>query len=453
MYIKDTICAITTAKGYGAVGIIRLSGDEARKFASMVYRGSADLLTVASHTIHYGFVEDKETSRTLDEALFLVMDAPKTFTGETIVEIQSHGGMVVLQEILEKLLALGVRLAEEGEFTKRAFLNGKMDLSQAEAIMDIVDAKTSKSLDLALSQRQGKLKDKVAQFRSELLMLTAYIQADLDYPEDDIERLSEEELQARVSTLREQVERLLETSEQGRIYQKGIKVALVGKPNVGKSSLLNAFLGYERAIVTEMAGTTRDVIVDNLLYKGVLFSFYDTAGIRETEDKVEQIGIDLAKKSLSEADILLYVLDKSKGLDSEDERILSNLPEDKEILYLANKIDEDSFSYPFDESLSPLYVSAKTSEGISEVLKTLYGKLVLKKEVGDDFALTSTRHIAIFKEVLALLKSFEEGIAFMSFDLLVIDLQSAWEKLGLITGDTSSEDLLDVIFKNFCLGK
>lgn len=451
MYIKDTICAITTAKGYGAVGIIRISGDKARYFANEVYFGKSDLEQIETHSISYGYVKDKKKDRILDEALFMVMDEPRSFTGETVVEIQSHGGMVVLQEILELLLSLGVRLAEEGEFTKRAFLNGKMDLSQAEAIMDIVEAKTSTSLDLALSQRQGKLKESVEAFRSELLMLTAYIQADLDYPEDDIERLSEVEMKARVKVLKEKIEALLNTSEQGRIYKNGLKIALVGKPNVGKSSLLNQFLGYERAIVTEVAGTTRDVIVGDMLYKGVLFSFYDTAGIRDTEDKVEKIGIDLAKRSLKEAEAILYVVDKSEGFTSEDELILAHVDKNLPLFYLANKIDEVGEKLAFEPT--PFYVSAKTGEGVGEVLEALYQNLVVEKSVMSDFALTSMRHIALFKEVKALLESFYEGMDFLSQDLLVIDLQSAWEKLGLITGETSSEDLLEVIFKNFCLGK
>lgn len=451
MYIKDTICAITTAKGYGAVGIIRLSGEKARHYASLVYSGKADLEKKESHSISYGFVKDKKNDRLLDEALFMLMDGPHSFTGEDVVEIQSHGGMVVLQEILELLLSLGVRLAEEGEFTKRAFLNGKMDLSQAEAIMDIVDAKTSASLDLALSQRQGKLKAEVERFRAELLMLTAYIQADLDYPEDDIERLTDEEMASRVASLKAQIDALLSSSEKGRIYKNGLKIALVGKPNVGKSSLLNQFLGYERAIVTDIAGTTRDVVVGDMIYKGVLFSFYDTAGIRDTDDKVEKIGIDLAKRSLKEAEAILYVVDKSEGLTKEDAPILEAIAKALPLFYLANKIDEKNTLYPFETK--PYFVSAKTGEGIGEVLEALYQSLVVKNSVMSDFALTSTRHIAIFKEVSALLESFSEGLNLMSPDLLVIDLQSAWEKLGLITGETSSEDLLDVIFKNFCLGK
>lgn len=451
MYIKDTICAITTAKGYGAVGIIRLSGEKARHYASLVYLGKENLETKKSHSISYGFVKDKRNDRILDEALFILMDGPRSFTGEDVVEIQSHGGMVVLQEILELLLSLGVRHAEEGEFTKRAFLNGKMDLSQAEAIMDIVDAKTGASLDLALSQRQGKLKAEVESFREALLMLTAYIQADLDYPEDDIERLSEVEMKAQVKRLKDRIDKLLSTSEKGRIYKNGLKLALVGKPNVGKSSLLNQFLGYERAIVTDVAGTTRDVIVGDMIYKGVLFSFYDTAGIRDTEDRVEKIGIELSKRSLQEADAILYIVDKSEGFTKEDTDIIRAVGKNLPIFYLANKIDEAKERALFE--VAPSYVSAKTGEGIGEVLELIYQNLVVKKSVMEDFALTSTRHIAIFKEVSALLSNFYEGMDSLSYDLLVIDLQSAWEKLGLITGATSSEDLLDVIFKNFCLGK
>ena len=452
MLIDDTICAITTAKGYGAVGIIRLSGKDARRLASEVYLGQADLLTKASHTITYGYVYDKAKERKIDEAIFLLMDAPRSFTGEDVVEIQSHGGMVVLQEILSLLLRLGARLAQEGEFTKRAFLNGKMDLSQAEAIMDIVDAKTTTALGIAMSQRQGYLTEKIGEFRQKLLMLVAYLQADLDYPEDDIERLSDEAITEEVTNLLGEIGQLLQTSQRGRLYKDGLKIALLGKPNVGKSSLLNAFLGYERAIVTEVAGTTRDVIVGEMLYQGVVFSFYDMAGIRETSDKVEKIGIDLAKKSLGEVNAILYVVDQTEGFNLEDEVILREVENTLPIFYLANKVDKAK-DKAVDLRENIHFVSAHTGEGIEALLDVLYQRLVIENKVIEDFALTNTRHIVLLEEVETLLKNFQDALGLLSEDILVIDLQSALEKLGLITGETSSEDLLETIFKNFCLWK
>ena len=283
-------------------------------------------------------------------------------------------------------------------------------------------------------------------------MLVAYLQADLDYPEDDIERLSDEAIAEEVTNLLGEIGQLLQTSQRGRLYKDGLKIALLGKPNVGKSSLLNAFLGYERAIVTEVAGTTRDVIVGEMLYQGVVFSFYDMAGFRETRDKVEKIGIDLAKKSLGEVNAILYVVDQTEGFSVEDEAILREVDKNLPIFYLANKVDKAK-DKAVDLRENIHFVSAHTGEGIEPLLDVLYQRLVIENKVIEDFALTNTRHIVLLEEVETLLKNFQDALGLLSEDILVIDLQSALEKLGLITGETSSEDLLETIFKNFCLGK
>ena len=284
------------------------------------------------------------------------------------------------------------------------------------------------------------------------MMLVAYLQADLDYPEDDIERLSDEAIAEEVTNLLGEIGQLLQTSQRGRLYKDGLKIALLGKPNVGKSSLLNAFLGYERAIVTEVAGTTRDVIVGEMLYQGVVFSFYDMAGIRETSDKVEKIGIDLAKKSLGEVNAILYVVDQTEGFNLEDEAILREVDKNLPIFYLANKVDKaKDKAVELRENIH--FVSAHTGEGIEALLDVLYQSLVIENKVIEDFALTNTRHIVLLEEVETLLKNFQDAFGLLSEDILVIDLQGALEKLGLITGETSSEDLLETIFKNFCLGK
>jgi len=318
--------------------------------------------------------------------------------------------------------------------------------------MDIVDAKTTTALGIAMSQRQGYLTEKIGEFRQKLLMLVAYLQADLDYPEDDIERLSDEAIAEEVTNLLGEIDQLLQTSQRGRLYKDGLKIALLGKPNVGKSSLLNAFLGYERAIVTEVAGTTRDVIVGEMLYQGVVFSFYDMAGIRETSDKVEKIGIDLAKKSLGEVNAILYVVDQTEGFNLEDEAILREVENTLPIFYLANKVDKaKDKAVELRENIH--FVSAHTGEGIEALLDVLYQRLVIENKVIEDFALTNTRHIVLLEEVETLLKNFQDAFGLLSEDILVIDLQGALEKLGLITGETSSEDLLETIFKNFCLGK
>lgn len=456
MSVTDTIAAIITAPGRAAVGIIRLSGSEAVAIAGRLYDGAADLSTAASHTIHYGWVWDQAHGKRVDEALFLLMRGPKSYTGEDVVEIQCHGGHTSTQEILRLCLVQGARVADEGEFTKRAFINGKLDLTRAEAVMDIVDAKSEAALSQAVAQKSGVLEGRIRDAREAVLELVAFIQADLDYPEDDIERLTDAELASRVQAVAGDLDALIASAERGRITRDGIKMVIAGKPNVGKSSLLNALLGRDRAIVTDIAGTTRDVVTEHLTIGGVPVEILDTAGIRETADTIEAIGVERAKAASQEADLVLYVVDASRGLDSDDKAFLSALS-GKACLLVVNKSDlNGEMAVPGAFSDKHVRISAKAVVGIDVLEKAILGVILHDKTVGtgDTAVVSNARHIALLERCAADLASFLYGLAMdMSKDILVIDLQNAWENLGLITGDTASEDLIDTIFSKFCLGK
>lgn len=460
MMYEDTIAAVVTAPGMGSVGIIRLSGPDAIAIAGRFYRGRSVLSDAPGNTIHYGKVVEPDSGKMVDEALFLVMRAPHSFTGEDVVEIQSHGGMVVLSRILQLLLTEGARLAEQGEYSKRAFLNGKMDLAQAEAIMDIVSAKTDRGLDVALVQRQGGLSAQVTGIRADLLELIAFIQADIDYPDDDIERLTMEEQMERVEFLRQQVESVLATAGRGRLLRDGLKTVIAGKPNVGKSSLLNALLGQKRAIVTDIPGTTRDVIEEYVSLQGVPLRIVDTAGIRETDNLVERLGVDMARQFLQAADLVLYVFEPTQGLVAEDEAILAEIG-DVPLIFLQNKMDlgiEADIARHSEAIMAGrpvVELSALNGEGMDR-LEAVILELFFDGEIAssNEVMVTNARHIDILRDSLQHLASFISGAELgMTGDFLVIDLQSAWEKLGKIIGETVEDDLLDQIFSKFCLGK
>lgn len=452
MSVSDTIAAVITAPGRAAVGIIRVSGPEAVEMAAEVYEGRADLRTAQTHTIHYGWVVD--AGRRIDEALFLLMRSPASYTGEDVVEIQCHGGTVSTQEILRLLLRKGARLADAGEFTKRAFINGKLDLTRAEAVMDIVDAESDAALAQAVAQKSGLLETRIRDARERVLELVAFIQADLDYPEDDIERLTDDELAVRVGDVRADLAILIATAQRGRIYHEGIKMVIMGAPNVGKSSLLNALLGRDRAIVTDIAGTTRDVVTEHLTIHGVPVEILDTAGIRATDDAIEAIGVERAQAASQEADLVLYVIDASKGVaeaDLENLRALSG----KAVLLLANKSDLAPQAV-LPEEWQVVRTCAKHGDGIAELEDAIAGRILSDARVGtgDAAVVSNARHLALLERCKGDLESFLDGLEMgMSKDILVIDLQNAWENLGLITGDTASEDLIDTIFSKFCLGK
>lgn len=454
--IEDTIAAVVTAPGMGSVGIIRLSGPESAAIADKVYRGRGQLGQAASHTIHYGRVVEPQSGKVVDEALFMLMRGPHSFTGEDVVEIQCHGGTVVMRRILQLLLDGGARLAEAGEYSKRAFLNGKRDLAQAEAIMDIVSAKTERGLDAALSQLSGGLSGEIKKARAVLLELIAFIQADIDYPDDDIERLTVEEQIKRVDLLCVHLETILATAGRGQMLKDGIRTVIAGKPNVGKSSLLNALLGAKRAIVTDIPGTTRDVIEEYVDLEGVPLRIMDTAGIRQTDNVVEQLGVDMARQFLQSADLVLYVFEPEEGLTAEDEAILAEAG-DVPVIFLQNKVDLRDTQADADVLAGrPLVkLSALYGQGLDELVKVIL-QLFFDGDIRTDHEVlvTNVRHQTILKESLMHLKNFRMGAkSGLTGDFLVIDLQSAWEKLGAITGETVEDDLLDQIFSQFCLGK
>lgn len=460
MLQQDTIAALVTAVGESSVGIIRISGPEAVNIAGKLYKGKSNLHTAESHTIHYGYVYDEANDKKIDEALFLLMLGPRSFTGEDIVEVQCHGGMVVLKQTLQLILSLGARMAEQGEYSKRAFLNGRLDLAQAESIMDIVQAKTERGVDLALSQLQGTVSGMVKTLRADLLEMIAFIQADIDYPDDDIERLTAEQFINRASLIRENITSVLQNAQKGKLIRDGLRVVIAGKPNVGKSSLLNALLGQERAIVTDIPGTTRDVIEEYINLNGIPLKIVDTAGIRETDNLVEQIGVDRARKFVQNADLVLYVLDAAQGMTEEDISMLKEL-DGQTVLYLLNKSDLGIEEALFDTIIkkvgkeSVLQISARERTGLEQLeqkITDLFFSGTL--EISNQIMVTNIRHIQVLEESLVHVKHFLDGLrSGFSVDFLVIDLQNAWEKLGKITGETIEDDLLDQIFSKFCLGK
>ena len=460
MIQQDTIAALVTAVGESSVGIIRISGPQAVSVAEKIYLGSSDLQTAQSHTIHYGYVYDWRQQKKIDEALFLLMRGPRSFTGEDVVEVQCHGGMVVLKQVLQLILLSGARLAEAGEYSKRAFLNGRLDLAQAESIMDIVQAKTERGVDLALSQLQGTLSVMVKALMADLLELIAFIQADIDYPDDDIERLTAQQFAERVSALQGHVEAVLQNAQKGKMIGDGLRVVIAGKPNVGKSSLLNALLGQERAIVTDIPGTTRDVIEEYINLNGIPLKIVDTAGIRETDNIVEQIGVDKAQQFVRNADLVLYVIDGVQGLTEQDKQLMADL-QNRPVIYLLNKSDlgiSDAVRQQVFDAIGHepmLEISAQEKNGLEQLeqkINDLFFAGTL--EVSNQILVTNVRHIQILEESLSHLAGFLNGLELgLSVDFLVIDLQNAWEKLGKITGETVEDDLLDQIFSKFCLGK
>ena len=369
----DTIAAISTPPGEGAISIVRLSGDDAVVIANKVTAYAKKQLTdVPSHTIHYGHIKDPDTTEVLDEVMFSIMLAPKTFTRENIVEINCHGGMVVANQVLQLLLRQGARLAEPGEFTKRAFLNGRMDLSQAEAVMDLIQAKTDESMKLALNQLDGKLSVLIKELRQHILQALAQVEVNIDYPEyDDVEEMTTQLMKEKAEEVKGSIDHLLLTAKQGKILREGLSTAIIGRPNVGKSSLLNYLLQEDKAIVTDIAGTTRDVIEEYVNVRGVPLKLIDTAGIRETEDVVEKIGVERSRKALQEADLILLVLNQSESLTEMDRELLE-LTRGMHRIILLNKMDLDtqldvSELNTYLEEETPLAISVTSSEGIDQL--------------------------------------------------------------------------------------
>lgn len=459
MQMKDTIAAVSTAMAPSGIGIVRISGPCAVTVADEIYQSTkADktLNTQKSHTIHYGYIKEGDTI--IDEVLVMLMRGPHTYTGEDTVEINCHGGVLSVKKVLEAAIRHGARPAEPGEFTKRAFLNGRIDLSQAEAVMDIISAKNEYALKSSLGQLKGSVLEKIREIRSAILYEIAFIESALDDPEHiNIDGYGKK-LEVAVKSQLTKIDRLLSTVDEGKMIQEGIKTVIVGKPNVGKSSLLNLLVGEEKAIVTDIAGTTRDVLEETVNLQGISLRMLDTAGIREASDKVEQIGVERAREHAKDADLILYVADASVQMDENDEEILSLIKEKKAIV-LLNKSDlnqvisEELMRQKVDAPV--LSISAKVSMGIEELEDTIrdmffYGDLSFNDEV----YITNIRHktaLETAKESLnQVLQSIEMG---MPEDFFSIDLMSAYEALGEIIGESVGEDLVNEIFSKFCTGK
>ena len=448
--MKDTIVARASGAGSGGICVLRLSGDDAVLIASRVFRSKVPLTEKPTHTVTYGFAYNRD-GEVLDECLATVMLAPRSYTMENTVEISCHGGFTAARMVEEALLFAGARPAEPGEFTLRAFLNGRIDLTKAESVADIITAKTSRSLKSAVTQLRGGLFDTVKAYRERILSLSATIMAANDFPEEIEEELTNRELLAEITQLEQDLKKTLATADTGRMLTEGAKICLVGKPNTGKSSLMNRLLKENRAIVTDIPGTTRDTIEAWMEIDGIPMMLYDTAGIHETEDAVEKIGTQRAVSCLKEADICLFVLDASKEAEEEDREVLSLL-ENSDVITIENKCDLEhklSFKTPF----KTLQISTKSGEGVDSLLS------VLKEKLGQNNAengavIANERQKKALVEALDALErakyAFEDG---MPSDLIFIDLESALAALGEITGENVSEDVIDTIFSRFCVGK
>lgn len=457
----DTIAAISTAPGEGAIGIVRISGDLAISIASSIYQcGTKQLEEQKTHTIHYGHIVDPKSGEVYDEVMVSVLRAPKTFTREDIVEINCHGGIVAINRVLQLVLRMGARLAEPGEFTKRAFLNGRIDLSQAEAVMDLIRAKTDKSMQLAMRQLDGQLSHLIQNLRQEILNTLAQVEVNIDYPEyDDVEEMTLQLLREKTQQVLQGIRALLNTASQGKILRDGLKTAIVGRPNVGKSSLLNVLLREEKAIVTDIAGTTRDTIEEYVNVRGVPLQLIDTAGIRETDDVVEKIGVERSRKALKEADFVLLLLNQSETLQEEDIRLLETTKGMKRII-LFNKTDlpsklskEDIAPYAQEEEI--VTTSMLNKEGIDQLEEKIAGYFFQgQMNERDATYLSNTRHISLLEKAEQALVEVQNGIEMeMPVDLIQIDFTRAWDLLGEITGDSIQDELLTQLFSQFCLGK
>ncbi|MGB3160032.1 tRNA uridine-5-carboxymethylaminomethyl(34) synthesis GTPase MnmE [Carnobacterium sp.] len=457
----ETIAAISTPPGEGAIGIVRLSGDEALEIADRVYRsGTKKLINQKSHTLHYGHIENPKTGKTVDEVMVSVMRAPKTFTREDVVEINCHGGITSVNQVLQVVLQFGARLAEPGEFTKRAFLNGRIDLSQAEAVMDLIRAKTDRAMHVALQQLDGNLSTLIRNLRSDILDTLAQVEVNIDYPEyDDVETLTSQLLVEKAKLVKAQIQQLLQTASQGKILREGLATAIIGRPNVGKSSLLNFLLQEEKAIVTEVAGTTRDIIEEYVNVRGVPLKLVDTAGIRETEDIVERIGVEKSRQALANSDLVLLVFNQNEKLTEEDRLLIKATDQNHRIVILnkmdlPNKLDLTKLEELVDPD-SIVKTSILTKSGIDK-LEEKIAYLFFAGQTGEKDAtyVSNVRHIALLNDAESALDDVITGIeSGMPVDLVQIDMTRSWELLGEITGDSVQDELLTQLFSQFCLGK
>ena len=452
----DTIAAISTPRGEGGIGIIRISGDKSFEILDRIFNTKNPNRDLGFYKFNYGFIHDN--GKIVDEVMAVRMKAPKTYTCEDVVEINCHGGHLISEKVLELVLKNGARHAEQGEFTKRAFMNGRIDLSQAEAVMDIIHGKTEKSISLSLEQLRGDLRDKIASFKKALLDVTAHVNVVLDYPEEGIDDPLPSNLRENLENVYAEADRLISSYDKGKKIKEGIKTVIAGKPNVGKSTLLNSLLKEERAIVTHIPGTTRDVIEEIINIKGIPLVLTDTAGIRKTEDIVENIGVEKSKKFIENADLVLLVLDASRELESEDREVIEEIQNhNKKTIVLLNKIDLER-KIELDEFglENILEISARDNIGIEDMEERIYSYIVEEnvEDSSEKLIITNIRHkTALEKTKDAIRNIFETIDAGMPMDLISVDLKEALDSLSEITGEISSEDILDHVFGNFCVGK
>ena len=449
--MDDTIAAISTTMGVGAISIIRVSGSKSINIVNKIFKGK-DLTKVDSHTINYGYIIDGDS--VIDEVLVSVMRGPKTFTREDVVEINTHGGIAITNKVLELLLLNGCRLAEPGEFTKRAFLNGRIDLIEAEGVMDLINAKTEKSRKLAINQVNGEVSSLIKNLRQKIIEILANIEVNIDYPEyEDIEEMTNELVSKNISIVEEEINKILKKSEDGKIIKEGIKTIIVGSPNVGKSSILNRLLNEEKAIVTDVAGTTRDIVEGNVQIDGIVLNMIDTAGIRDTDDIVESIGVKKSLDLIEEADLILYVLNNNEKISDEERTILNKIKRKNHII-IVNKIDLEN-NLDLNEIDNYIEMSIKEDRGIDELRNKIKEMFNLEKIDKNDYTyLSSARAISLLKKSLNSIKDVRVGIENnMPIDMIEIDLKKIWSILGEIIGETYTDELINQLFSQFCLGK
>lgn len=456
--MDDTIAAIATPPGEGGIGIIRMSGEQAKDILTKIFV-PANPGSIENRKMTYGNIIDPSSKSIIDEVLCVYMKGPKTYTVEDVVEINCHGGMVPLRKTLELVLKNGARMAEPGEFTKRAFLNGRLDLSQAEAVIDVIKAKTDKTFDVAMNQLEGIFSKKIKEVRKKLVDILVNITVNIDYPDEDIEEITYEKLEKDLTDAGMDIDGLLASADTGRIMQEGLSVAIIGKPNVGKSSLMNSLLNEARAIVTEIPGTTRDTIEEHLSIRGIPIRLTDTAGIRETDDIIEKIGIEKSKESFNEADLVIFIIDSSRELSDEDGKIMELIDQNKAIVIL-NKIDLDQLITKSDvKKMLPvatiIETSMETQQGINlieeKIVDMVYGGKVSQ---GDSLMVTNVRHKNILETAS---KSISDAIGMTekkeALEFIEIDVNSCYESLGEIIGETVQDDIINEVFSRFCLGK
>lgn len=448
--MEDTIAAISTTAGVGAISIIRLSGEEALKITNKVF--TKDLTTAASHTIHYGYIKDGNEK--IDEVLVSVMLAPKTFTREDVVEINCHGGIATTNKVLELLLDNGARLAEPGEFTKRAFLNGRIDLLEAEATMDLISSKSETARKISINTLTGETSNLIKSLRSDLVQIISNIEVNIDYPEyEDVEDMTNDKVLPNIKKFRERLENIIKKSEDSKVIKEGIKVGIIGKPNVGKSSLLNALIEEEKAIVTNIPGTTRDIVEGTIALGGITLNITDTAGIRESDDLVEMLGVSKSLKIIDSSDLVIFILNNNEELSDEEKKLLSKLKDKKKII-VVNKIDLES---KLDKSLLSDYIeiSVKENIGIDKIKDKIRELFNIGELSSNDLTyLSNARTISLLKKSLTIIDSTIKEINDNSpIDIVELGLRDAWNTLGEVIGATYKDELLDELFSRFCLGK